>query len=190
MPKIFSEEDRELLSGKILEAGIKKLERKRYKEISVEEIAAAVGIAKGTFYSFFPSKEVYFYKVMQHIKEKARIPLRALPENASVDEIAACLFQRYRHTKTVYDYFTPEEMRQIVRRLPDGDSENDSADFADELMGRISGCKGKPEAVVSMCNVLGLAKANCSDWDPAGWEEAVRVFCHALAAYIVHGKTN
>ncbi|MCM1253675.1 MAG: TetR/AcrR family transcriptional regulator [Clostridium sp.] len=190
MPKIFSEKDRDILTKKILDAGIKKLESKRYKNISVEEIAMAVGVAKGTFYSFFPSKEVFFYKVMQYIKEQARVPLRALPERASVSEIADCLFKRYMNTKTVYDYFTPEEMRQILRRLPDGDSENDSADFAVELMSKIGGCKGEPEAVVSMCNVLGLAKANRDEMNAAGYEEAVRVFCNALAAYIVNGKIN
>ncbi|MCM1087583.1 MAG: TetR/AcrR family transcriptional regulator [Lachnoclostridium sp.] len=188
MPKIFSEEDRELLSGKILDAGIKKLESKRYKNISVEEIAMEVGIAKGTFYNFFPSKEIFFYKVMQCIKEKARVPLQALPEKASISEIADCLFKRYMDTKTVYDYFTPEEMRQIVRRLPEGDSENDSAGFAEELMFKIGDCRGKPEAVVSMCNVLALAKANRYELELAGYEEAIRVFCNALAAYIVKGN--
>ncbi|MCM1050166.1 MAG: TetR/AcrR family transcriptional regulator [Clostridiales bacterium] len=188
MPKIFSQEDRELLTNKILETGINKLETKRYKNISVEEIAADVGVAKGTFYSFFPSKEAFFYEVMQYIKEKARVPLRALPEKASISEIAECLFKRYMNTKTVYNYFTPEEMRQIVRLLPNGDSENDSAGFAKELMDKIGGCKGKPEAVVSMCNVLGLAGANRAEMALEGYEEAVRVFCNALAAYIVNGN--
>lgn len=188
MPRIFSEEDRDLLSRKMLDVGIGKLESKRYKDISVEEIAMEVGVAKGTFYSFFPSKEAFFYEVMQYIKEKARVPLRALPERASVSEIAECLFKRYMNTKTVYSYFTPEEMRQIARRLPEGDSENDSEDFAGELMGKIGDCKGKPEAIVGMCNVLGLAGANRSIMNPAGYEEAVRIFCNALAEYIVNGE--
>lgn len=189
MPKIFSEEDRELLSEKMLDAGIKKLESKRYKNIAVEEIAMEVGVAKGTFYSFFPSKEAFFYGVMQHIKEKARAPLRALPEKASVSEIAECLFKRYMNVKTVYAYFTPEEMRQIVRRLPEGDSGNDSADFAGELMNRIGSCRGKPEVIVSMCNILGLAGANCSQMNLTGYEESIRIFCNTLAAYIVKGES-
>ena len=80
MPRIFSEEDREIIKGKMLDAGTSLLEHKRYKNISVEEIAMEVGVAKGTFYNFYPSKEQFFYELMQQIKEKKRECLRALPD--------------------------------------------------------------------------------------------------------------
>ena len=188
MPKIFSEEDRDLLRQKLLDAGLAMLEKKPYKNISVEEIALEVGIAKGTFYNFYHSKETFFYELMQAIKERNRASLRALPENASISEIADCLINRYLNTKTVYDYFMPEEMKQIVRRLPDGDSANDSADFASELCAHIGGCKGEAHAIVDMCNILGLAGANRAIMDPDGFEKAIRTFCAALAAYIVRGE--
>ena len=188
MPRIFSEEDREIIKGKMLDAGISLLEHKKYKNISVEEIAMEVGVAKGTFYNFYPSKEQFFYELMQQIKEKNRECLRALPDKAGVDAVAECLFERYMSTKTVYDFFTPEEIKQIIRRLPEGDAEDDSAEFAKELCSRIKGAKADPEAVVAMCNMLGIAGANRSMMDLEGYEKALRIFTRALAGYIMGGK--
>ena len=188
MPRIFSEEDREIIKCRMLDAGIRLLEHKRYKNISVEEVALEVGVAKGTFYNFFLSKEQFFYELMQLIKERNRECLCALPDKAGVHAVAECLFQRYMSTKTVYDYFTPEEIKQIIRRLPEGDTENDSAEFAEELCGRIKGAKADPATVVAMCNMLGIAAANRSLMEPEGYEKALRVFTQALAGYIVGGE--
>lgn len=188
MPRIFSDDDRELIREKMLKAGIMMLEHKRYKNISVEEIAVEVGVAKGTFYNFFPSKEIYFYEIMQYIKVQNRVKLRALCGNVSAAEISDCVFDRYMNTKTVYDYFTVEEMKQIMRRLPDGDNENDSTEFAEELCSHIDNAKGKPETIVGMFNILAIAASNRSLLDPAVYSSALRVFSDALAKYVLEGE--
>ena len=188
MPKIFSSEDRELIRKKMLEAGITLLGHKRYKNISVEEISAAVGVAKGTFYNFFPSKEKYFYEIMHYIKEQNRAPLLALCGNTTASDISDCVYNRYTNTRTVYDYFTPDEMKQIMRLLPDGDDKNDSVGFAAELCSRIDNAKGDPGTVVGMFNILAIAASNRSLLEPGSYESALRVFSDALAKYILEGK--
>ena len=187
MPKIFSQEDRNVLYEKMISVGLELLERKRYKYISVEEVALEVGVEKGTFYNFFPSKEVFFYQIMQRIKEKNREPLRSLPPHASVSEISECLFLRYTQMKTIYEYFTSDEIKQIVRKLPEGDVEKDSEQFAKELFGRIQGCKGDPKVVVSMFHILAIASADKNVKAEAEYQTAMKQYCKALAEYIVNG---
>ena len=46
------------------------------------------------------------------------------------EDIKAYLIHRYTDMKTVYDYFTPGDITRIVRMLPNGDSEDDSVQFA------------------------------------------------------------
>lgn len=65
MPKIFSEKDRQIIRDKLLEIGQESLKQKSYRDISLDEVTAKAGIAKGTFYNFFSSKELYFYEIMQ-----------------------------------------------------------------------------------------------------------------------------
>lgn len=193
MPKLFTEEERRTIRGKLLDAGLRRLEHSRWSSIAVEEIAAEAGIAKGTFYHFFPSKEAYFYEIMQCIKERNRADLRALlrEQPPTREELVDCLYCRYTQMKTVYDYFTPEEIKRIVRRLPEGDQANDSEEFAALLCSRLTGRaqEKKAAAAVGMCNILGLASANRALFDPEGYAQAVRVFCNALADHILEGET-
>ncbi|MBR1797768.1 MAG: TetR/AcrR family transcriptional regulator [Clostridiales bacterium] len=187
MPKIFTQEDRDVLREKMLDTGLKLLESKRYKYISVEEVALEVGVAKGTFYNFFDSKEAFFYEIMQRIKEKNREPLKKLSPRASIDEITECLYYRYTHVKTVYEYFTTEEIKQIVRKLPDGDVGNDSESFAQELFGKLEKYNGKPEVIVSMFHILALASSDNSIKGERGYKASMKQYCKALAEYIVNG---
>ena len=188
MPKIFTEQDREIIRCKLLHAGIAALEKKRYRSISVDEIASEVGIAKGTFYNFFASKEVFFYEVMQFIKTQNREDLSTCLMNGrtSKEDITAYLYRKYTQIKTVYDYFTPEEMKLILRRVPTEEQTDDSREFAEWICSvlQISDIASKSPAIVGMSNILALAASNRSLLDTQTYESAVRVFCSAMADYI------
>ena len=192
MPKIFNEQEREVIRCKLLDAGIEILAKKRYRDIAIDEITAEVGIAKGTFYNFFPSKEVFFYEIMQLIKERNRDSLKGLicGEQPTKEDVINCLYYRYTQLKTVYDYFTPEEMKLIVRKLPNGDSQNDSVEFAEFICKHLTeiGADKQAAVIVDMCNMLALAASNRSLFEPDGYEQAIRIFCNAMAEYIFGKK--
>lgn len=78
MPKISTESDRKSIREHLLEIGKSFLEDKSCLHISVEEAAAQAGIAKGTFYNFFDSKEAYFKAIVDDINEEDRLALEKL----------------------------------------------------------------------------------------------------------------
>lgn len=193
MPKIFTEQEREIIRNKLLDAGIKALSVKHYRDIKVDEIASAIGIAKGTFYNFFQSKEIFFYEIIQTIKEKNRISLRELFDNniPLEKDISALLYHRYTQIKTVYDYFSPEEMKLIVRKLPQSDLHDDSVEFARQICEHFAPENNEKEyaVIVAMCNILGLAASNKSIFETIeAYESAVSIFCDAIAKHICRGK--
>ncbi len=57
MPKIFSTEDRQAIRRTLIKAGREHFLRYGFRKTNVAELARAAGIAKGTFYNFFESKE-------------------------------------------------------------------------------------------------------------------------------------
>lgn len=128
---------------------------------------------------------------MQMIKERNRESLKLLAdEQPSKEKVAEYLYYRYTQLKTVYDYFTPEEMKLVMRKLPNGDSENDSTQFAEFICKRMVGFEAGEKSVplVNMCNMLALTASNRSIFEPASYEQAVRIFCNAMAEYIFGGK--
>ena len=72
MAKAFTESGKELIRQNLLQKGRDYFTRYGLKKTSVEELAQAVGIAKGSFYKFFDSKEALFLAVHEASEEKLR----------------------------------------------------------------------------------------------------------------------
>ena len=58
------------------------------RKTSVEQLTEAAGIAKGSFYKFFPSKELLFFAVLENIHtETYAVAEKALQDNAELPPI-------------------------------------------------------------------------------------------------------
>lgn len=64
MPRAFTDVERERIRERLLAAGRELFSRYGLRKTTVEELARAAGIAKGTFYLFFPSKEALYAEVL------------------------------------------------------------------------------------------------------------------------------
>jgi AcrR family transcriptional regulator len=60
----FAGKEKELIRLKMLENGKKAFSKSGIKKTSIEEITKSVGIAKGSFYIFFDSKEELYFQIL------------------------------------------------------------------------------------------------------------------------------
>lgn len=88
MPKIV---DREEMQGRILDAAMGCFFRQGVHATRMEEVARAAGIAKGTVYLYFKSKEDLLAALLQRHFEAARAQVRALPPPRTVADLSAGL---------------------------------------------------------------------------------------------------
>lgn len=194
MPKIFSDEDRAAIRRRLIELGLEELGRGGFRKCNVESIAASAGIAKGTFYRFFPSKEAFFYEVMLSIRDGNRDMMRRalLGPGADRRTVADFLFERYTRTRTVFDYFTMDEMNIVFRKLPGkrAESESQSEAFLAELLAGVSGVNRNLDGhvVLSMLNVLAMASSNAELVISGEKERTIRFMADSLADYIFRSE--
>jgi len=75
MPKGFSENQKEIITKALIETGKVFFSQYGLKKTSIAELTKAVGISQGSFYLFFPSKEMLFYTVLkeEEVKIKAQL---------------------------------------------------------------------------------------------------------------------
>lgn len=94
------------------------------RKTSVEQLTDAVGISKGSFYKFFPSKELLFFAVLEDIHTEcfaaAQASLRETtelpPANRAAEAIlAACGWL----SETQALVFIENDAEFLLRRLPD-----------------------------------------------------------------------
>ena len=94
------------------------------KKTSVEQLTRAVGIAKGSFYKFFPSKELLFFAVLEEIHTAcfaaAQASLRETSALSHADRAAKAILAACRWLpETQALVFVENDAEFLLRRLPD-----------------------------------------------------------------------
>ena len=120
----FSEEQNEILRRDLI------CEARRcgvsigMRKTSVEQLTDAVGISKGSFYKFFPSKELLFFAVLEDIHTEcfsaARASLRETAALSPADRAAEAILAACRWlSETRALVFVENDAEFLLRRLPD-----------------------------------------------------------------------
>ena len=94
------------------------------RKTSVEQLAEAVGISKGSFYKFFDSKELLFFAVLEDIHTECfAVAQRSLQENATLlpaDRTAAAILAACRWlAETKAFVFIEQDADFLLHRLPE-----------------------------------------------------------------------
>lgn len=79
----FSDEERDRIETRLLDAGRENFARYGLSKTTVAELADAAGIATGTFYRFFDSKEALYRAVLE--EEGERVAREVLPPLSAED---------------------------------------------------------------------------------------------------------
>ena len=65
MPRAFSEPERERIRSRLIVVGKRLLNKAGVRLLVVDEVAREAGISKGSFYSFYPSREDFILSVFE-----------------------------------------------------------------------------------------------------------------------------
>ena len=125
MPKHFDPTQRNIIHQKLLEAGRDCWEHFGIRRTRVDDLAKAAGISKGTFYSFFPCKELLFMEILESSHNEIKTQLIAsLSTHAGSPQqrFTHALIQTYRETRNhpwlVRLLKDKDEYTHLVRSLP------------------------------------------------------------------------
>lgn len=76
----------------LIEAGIAVLAQKSMDSASIDEVAILAGVARGTFYNYFSSRDELLRSISEHIRQQLAIELFDLiPADYHVEERTACI---------------------------------------------------------------------------------------------------
>lgn len=126
VPRGFSEHERAFIRTRLVEAARTQFSRFGYRKASVEDMARAAGISKGSFYLFFESKAAAFMAAAEAVESELRSRFEA--EVAEVPSIGNAT-DRLRHlfafhlealgsTPFLRVALDPEETAALFRELP------------------------------------------------------------------------
>jgi AcrR family transcriptional regulator len=94
MPAPFDDHERMAIRERLVLSAIDALGRGGLGAASVSELARQAGIAKGSFYAFYPSKEFLFMEALERMEDRYRSLFMAAPDypGSAVEKLAGMLF--------------------------------------------------------------------------------------------------
>lgn len=120
----FTEQKNEMIRKDLLDEALRCTVTIGMRKTSVEQLTEAAGIAKGSFYKFFPSKELLFFAVLENIHtETYAVAEKALQDNAELPPteraakiiLAACKYLSDTKAMT----FIENDAEYLLRRIPE-----------------------------------------------------------------------
>ena len=122
MPKIFDEETREDIRSQMLDNGFSLIKRFGLKKTTIEDVTRASGVAKGTFYNFFKTKEEFVYQIVVYKRRlvKARYTEMVSENNNIVDRrlLREMLYFIVNGEYNLITYLDRDDMAMLAARWP------------------------------------------------------------------------
>lgn len=118
MPKSYSDQEREYIRKRLKEEAAKCLAQYGVRRTTVDEIVKRVNIPKGTFYLFYPSKELLLFEVIQEEHEAVNQKLYQALSDLADSELSA-----EKITDVIFDFYKMTENMLILKLLDAGDVE-------------------------------------------------------------------
>lgn len=164
MPKIFTDQDKEILRKKLLEKGFCMLKQQGLTKLKVEDVARECFIAKGTFYGFFESKSEFLYQISLHERQRSKDMLRAYLNSSgklTADGLYHYLCWLWRENPNIFAYMTEVEKKRLMQQWPPEYIENESNDERTMrmLIEMLEAPKEKPDWKCA-CNLMKMAAAS------------------------------
>jgi len=123
MATAFSEKEKEQIKAKLRNAAEECLSKYGVKKTTVDQLVQMAGISKGAFYSFYPSKEVLFFIVLeeyQGLLMKDVIDRLDEKECINAQEFSGVLFEIYQSIRKSFlmNILQGQEYEYLIRKLP------------------------------------------------------------------------
>ncbi|MBU4438889.1 MAG: TetR/AcrR family transcriptional regulator [Firmicutes bacterium] len=122
MPKIYSNEKRQEIRSQLMMVGLELIKQNGFKKMSIQELTKRVGIAQGTFYNFFSSKEMLVYELADAYQQSTNLKLEEIIQTKGyfgrndLRELYDCMFLK--DESNVYRFITSEDLQMLYTRLP------------------------------------------------------------------------
>ncbi|WP_096188166.1 TetR/AcrR family transcriptional regulator [Evansella halocellulosilytica] len=195
MPRGFNEAEKEKIKNALIESGEELFKTFGIKKTNIKDLTDKAGIAQGSFYNFFPSKEVLYFAILEReekqIKQKV-VEQLSTPEAGSADLLKNVLIRSF-HAINEYPLtsrlFTSNDYDYMIRKLPDDVIEEHANEDMFDLSPLITAWKEKgyikqslkEEVISSALRALFLMTTHKREIGEEAFDETVEFLAEAIA---------
>ena len=203
MPRSFSEEEKERIKNLLYEKGRELFSIYGLKKTGVAELAAAAGIAQGSFYIFFDSKEELYFRVMEIEEERIQAKFKAkLLDGKKMNrqkfkEFLQEALQVFQENPLIRQLWTDRELETLLKRLPRKMLDRHTSRDTDTLVPLIkhwqsegSMVKESPEVLVGVIRALFFIPLHQDEIGAEIYPRVADLYIEMIARGLVREESN
>lgn len=206
MPKTYSDKEKKQIIASLKKEANVLMREKGVKKTTVDELVKRVGIPKGTFYLFYPSKEMLLFEVSQDFHEQIdeyitkgfcelissrKKPVEELDFSDCVEEITDILLGAIEITyqSCLSVLLVPESMNLILSKIPNEILEKHRKEdhhMGGEIFRGLSVKNGMSlDSVVGAFMMLIFGGMYKREIGEANWKESMRIVIKGIVLQLV-----
>ena len=211
MPKVYSDEEKKAIIERLKREANILMQEKGVKKTTVDELVKRAGIPKGTFYLFYPSKEMLLFDVFQDfheqvdsyiedgikkIIEESNVSLENIDFSDYIEEFTDVILGAVEITynSCLKVMLIPESMSLILSKIPDEVLEKhreDDSGLAGGLFKMIAERKGiSVDAVIGAFMMILFGGMYKREIGEANWRESMRILIKGIVVQLLGDCEN
>lgn len=188
MPKIVTDQERELIKEAIYEKTVKLIKEKGIKAVTVDDVVGAVGIGKGSFYSYYPSREACLFEVIKRCEREAFFRMEEVMSSVHSDKegVIQLLKEIFTSQDSLFTSINQLDVEVLLRKLPpeyraaENEKSENNLQKALQLMNL---SEQRMEVVALLTDCLSYAASSLS-YSQKGIEKSMNILINTIADYI------
>lgn len=196
MAKAFTQEQKEKIKEKLLSEGRQLFEKYGLTKTTVDEIVERVGISKGAFYLFYPSKESLFFEIIEKIEREFKSKLYEELENTIENPYEILKLMLYKglefiESTPLLKHISAKEMKYLYRTIPKDTIKNhmniDINQFIDFISKQMElGYFEKQDlnSLKGYFKLFGLLIVNKDEFSELEYKKTIEILIDSLLNYI------
>jgi len=197
MPKAFSEHEREIVNAAMLDVGAALLRQKGIRQVTIEDITKGANIAKGSFYSFYDSREELFWDIIKREEQQLieQIMVVSAEDIGIKTKVKKIFYDLFLEDGCIVYYLPQTDIEYITRKLPPDLIQSDMKSGQDIVKTLLSMCgldasQESVEILITMIHTLQFVSS--SDFLQTGMarKKMLGIMVDAFADYLGGEETE
>ena len=200
MPKTFSDNERAYIKKRLMEEAQACLAQFGMRKTTVDELVKRVNIPKGTFYLFYPSKELLLFEVFCTLHDELQVTLLRwideLQGNINANTVTELIFRLYKQVDStfLYAFIASGDLEMLVRKLPPevATAHAQEDDFnMERLLSLLPGVRteGNIKVFSAVLRAIFCTMLHKKEIGEDVFDDAVRVMLRGVVVQLFEGET-
>ncbi len=153
MPKKFGDKEKEIIKNRLMDIGVELFSKYGLQKTSINDLTKAVGIAQGSFYNFYDSKEELYFKILESEEEiiEQHMKKSILATNSAKEALKITILETYtifEKTAILRRIYESNDYEIMMRKLPSEKLEKHQIEDTKLVIDTIMKVKHKNEEII------------------------------------------